>query len=126
MTVHGTLMPLSRAVQVDGRGIPWAPLSLKPKDVDTPAATDPFQDALLAVRIPALTLPTEFHGAEMVFDHGKLICHPVEVIDGVTFTSTVRPLPHSVAFVTTTSMPPAGAGAGVGAGAGAGAIRDAQ
>ena len=117
VTMQGVTTPLSAAVHVAGRGIPVELVSRKPKDVLCPAAILPFQRSFLTVRTPLRTLPRPSHGAVMVLAQGRLTRQDVVAVRGVTFTSTVRPVPQSLTLVMTTLSPLVGVGVGVGAAA---------
>ena len=75
--VHDAGTPSSSAVHVDGRGMPCAPVSLNPKDTERPAATVPFQDAFRTLNVLLLTLPTPFHGAEIVPSTARVFMAPI-------------------------------------------------
>lgn len=123
LTVHAAAWPLTTATQLFGLDIAEL-VSLKPNDVEELGAIAPFHEALAALKRPSAVPPDAFQTC-VVPDHGMDTDHEVVAVDPlfVTVASTVRPLPQSLAFRSTTVKafePAVGVGVGVGVTVGVG------
>lgn len=124
----GDVVPVSDTVhdptlEVQVSGALKVPLSVMPTVAVAPGASVPFHDALVAVRIPPVSVDVAFHMLTLLPAQGIDTDQPliVELPVLVIVRSTLRPEPQSEVTATPTVMADADAGTGVGVGAGMGA-----